>query len=317
MSSPKRGTKSPGTRPRTASTRRPQARRRPSFLRRYAPWLLVLSGLAIAGLVTIVVSTRGGTDSTPDRPFVGGDLHSLVVDPTDGGRLYVGGHEGVATSANGGRTWRQIETLEAADAMGWAFTEDLVLVGGHPGLRVSRDGGATFELQNETLPATDIHALGAGADVIYAASPQVGVFVSTDAGGSWTIRTTQVGHGFMGRILVDPEDSEHILAPDMQNGAVESLDGGRTWRALGGVPGAMWVSWDPRNTNHVMASNTGSAATTTDGGVTWRAVNVPPGASLVEISPEHPEVILAAGLEGTSARVWMSRDEGATWTAPS
>lgn len=315
MSSPRRGTKSLGRPRRMASTRHPPARRRPTFLRRFAPWLVGLSILAVAGVVAIVLTSRGTSDSPSDQPFVGGDLHSLVVDPTNGSRLYVGGHEGVATSPDGGATWRQVETLEGADAMGWAFTEDLVLVGGHPGLHISRDGGATFELQNENLPATDVHALGAGAGVIYAASPQVGVFASTDGGAAWAVRTSQVGQAFMGRILVDPGDPEHVLAPDMQYGAVESRDGGRTWRALGGVSGAMWVSWDPGNPGHVMASTMDSAAVTTDGGATWRTVNVPSGASLIEISPENPQVILAAALEGSNARVWMSRDEGATWTA--
>jgi photosystem II stability/assembly factor-like uncharacterized protein len=236
--------------------------------------------------------------------------------PATASRLYVGGHEGVAVSADGGRTWSQIESLDGADAMGWAFTDEDTLVGGHPGLFVSDDGGRTFRQDNEGLPATDIHALGSGAGVIYAASPQLGVFASTDGGASWEVRTDQVGQAFMGRILVDPRAPDYLVAPEMQAGAVESSDGGRSWSVLGGVPGAMWVSWDPADTDRIVVSGIGQAAVTEDGGRTWRDLPVPEGASVVEIDANDPDTLYAGVLDGTEALVWISRDGGSTWTMP-
>ncbi|MGH2653346.1 MAG: WD40/YVTN/BNR-like repeat-containing protein [Actinomycetota bacterium] len=237
-----------------------------------------------------------------------------MVNPVNPTRLFVGGHHGVASSTNGGKTWRPVDTLEGADAMGWAFSGERVLVGGHPGLFVSEDGGRSFERRNEGLPATDIHALGAADGVIYAASPQLGVFASLDGGRTWEVRTQEVGHSFMGGILVDPEDSDHVVAPDMSAGAVESTDGGRTWRALGGAPGAMWVSWEPEDTRHIVVSAMDQAAVTTDGGATWQPIDVPDGASLVEMSPDNPRTLYAAVHEGDAAVVWVSRDGGGTWT---
>lgn len=297
---------------RTASSKRPIRRRSP-WHRRPLTWVggVTLVGLATAGILL----TRAGDDATPPgQPFVGGDLHSLVADPASPSRLYVGGHEGVAVSTDGGRSWRQIESLAGADAMGWAFDDQTVLVGGHPGLFVSDDGGQTFRQDNEGLPATDVHALGSGPGVIYAASPQLGVFASLDGGASWEIRTEQLGHTFMGSILVDPEDPDHLVAPDMRAGAVESSDGGRTWSALGGVGGAMWVSWDPADIDWILVSGIGQAALTEDAGRTWRPLAVPEGASVVEMSPDDPDTLYAAALEGTDAAVWISRDGGSTWT---
>ncbi|HXF57374.1 MAG TPA: hypothetical protein VNO34_07360 [Actinomycetota bacterium] len=161
-------------------------------------------------MALVLLARDGGGHSTPTRPFVGGDLHSLVVDPESPARLFVGGHHGVAWSTDGGKTWRPVDTLEGADAMGWAFSGHRVLVGGHPGLFVSEDGGRTFERRNEGLPATDIHALGAAGQLVYAASPQVGVFASPDGGRSWQVRTEDVGQAFMGRILVDPNDGDAL-----------------------------------------------------------------------------------------------------------
>lgn len=269
--------------------------------------------LAGAAAAVIVLAASGADPPSPGGPFVGGDLHSLVVDPASPSRVFVGGHEGVAVSGDGGSSWGQVESLAGADAMAWAFTDEGILVGGHPGLYVSNDGGRTFQRESEGLPATDIHALGSGPGVIFAASPQVGVFASTDGGASWELRTDEVGQSFMGGILVDPEDPNHLVAPDMAAGAVESSDGGRTWSVLGGVGGAMWVSWDPGDTARIVVSGMGQAALTDDAGQTWGAVPVPEGASVIEISPHDPDTLYAGALEGTDAAIWISRDGGTTW----
>lgn len=312
----RKGAKGTGRPPKRTPTPRRPGRLPPA--RHRSSWTL-LAGLVVVGLgvAAVIALTRADTGpSSPGRPFVGGDLHSLVMAPATASRLYVGGHEGVAVSADGGRTWNQVESLEGADAMGWAFTDEGVLVGGHPGLFVSDDGGGTFRLDNEGLPATDIHALGSGAGVIYAASPQLGMFASTDGGASWEVRTDQIGQAFMGSILVDPGDPNHVVAPDMQAGAVESSDGGRSWSVLGGVQGAMWVSWDPADTDRIVVSGMGQAAQTRDAGGTWATMTVPDGTSIVEIDANDPDTLYAGVLEGTDAVVWISRDGGNTWTMP-
>lgn len=293
-------------RPGQTGSRRPS----PGPPRRPRVWWLL--PVAAAAVITVVLVTRGGDTAQGGEPFVGGDLHSLVVDPADPSRLYVGGHEAVAMSTDAGRTWRQVDSLDGADAMGWAFTKDQVMVGGHPGLFVSTDGGRTFHQRNEGLPSTDIHALGSGGRVLYAASPQVGVIASSDGGTTWTVASDQVGHSFMGRILVDPADPKHLVAPDMEAGAVESTDGGRSWRVLGGVGGAMWVSGS--FDDGLVVSGMDRAAVSTNGGRTWRPIAVPSGAVAVERSPTDAEVLYAAALRGSEALVWVSRDGGGTWT---
>lgn len=250
------------------------------------------------------------------NPVVGGDLHSLVVDPSDADTLYIGSHQGVSVSTDGGQSWEVIESLNGADAMGWAFTDGVTLVGGHPGISVSSESGNGFEPRNEGLPSTDVHALGAGEEVIYAGLAGAGTFASTDGGQSWEARSEGVGGAFMGRIVVDPEDDDHLLAPDMEGGAMESSDGGRSWQSLGGVPGAMWVSWDENDTDRMIVTTQGSAATTADGGQSWEPLEIPTGASIVEFSPHDPQLLFAAVLEAPEASVYVSRDRGETWARP-
>lgn len=312
QSRPKRGTTS------RQPTRRPPSRKKPPppWYQRY-PWLPWVVGLGVAAIV--VVALRSGSVDAPapgepgSNPVVGADLHSLAVDPENPDTIYTGSHQGVSVSTNGGETWEVIESLEGADAMGFAFSDDAVLVGGHPGISVSTDGGETFESRNDGLPATDVHALGSGESVIYAGLAGAGTFASTDGGTSWEPRSEEVGGAFMGRILVDPGDPDHVLAPDMQGGAMESTDGGRSWRSLGGIPAAMWVTWDGSDTDHIVAITQGAAVETTDGGETWNEFDVPDGTSLVEFSPDDPDVLYAAVLEDPVARVFVTRDGGGSW----
>jgi hypothetical protein len=278
----------------------------------------VVAAIVVLGAVALVAATykaRPEPSSASVAP-VGPDLHSFVVDPTEPERLWIGSHQGASMSDDGGETWRVVPSLAGVDAMGWAFLDDSILVGGHPGLSVSTDGGQNFEPRNEGLPATDVHALGAGETVIYAASPAVGVFASTDGGATWGLRTEEVGQGFMGAIRVDPADQDHLVAPDMAAGAVESTDGGRSWSALGGVRGAMWVTWDPANPDHIVATAPDAAAETTDGGSSWDRLEIPEGASIIELDPSDPRVLYAVVHEDPNAIVWISRNAGETWIKP-
>lgn len=276
-----------------------------------------LGAAALVVVVAVALTRSSGDDggasvTASDTAVVGGDLHSLVADPATPGRLYVGGHQAVARSDDGGRTWTDVGSLANADAMGWGFATNAIYVSGHPGLNRSDDGGRTFRRVNEGLPNTDVHAFGAGPSVLYGSSPAVGVFASTDGGGTWVERTGDAGQSFFGRVLVDAADGNRVRAADARTGVMESRDGGRTWNRVGLLPSAVWLS----EINGVaVASGPAGAARTRDDG-TWQVVELPAGAQLVEASAAESGVLYAAGLQGTQARVWVSRDNGQTWTRP-
>ena len=278
----------------------------------------IVAAVAAVGAAAVLVASRDGDspDATREPPssggVVGGDFHSLVADPTTPGRLFVGGHQAVSVSNDGGRTWARVDALDDADAMGWAISDSAVYVSGHPGLNRSTDGGATFRRTNDGLPDTDVHAFGASPSTMFAAGPGLGVVASTDEGKTWTPRTQEAGQSFFGRILVDSADDEELVAADARNGAVASIDGGRTWRRLGGPQVAVWVS---RSDATLYASGQ-TAATSTDGGATWTNLDLPDGASLVEADPTDPALLYAGVHSGDAVQVWVSRDGGATWARP-
>lgn len=299
--------------------RRPPARRPPppaaTSRRNLSPLALAATAVVAGVLVVLVVAlTRGNgnTGTSASGAFIGGDLHSIVA--MSDGRVYVGGHDGVAVTSDDGRTWTQVGSLARADAMGWGAQGNTVFVSGHPGLNRSDDNGATFRRTNTGLPDTDVHSFGAGATTLYGAGPRLGVVTSTDGGRSWQRRTTGAGQAFFGRILVDPTDDAHLLAADVQSGPVESRDGGRSWHPLGGLPAA-WLS-SPDGLRTLLLSGGGRAARSNDGGRTWQPIRLPAGAQLVEATPGDGQHLYAAGLADKNARLWTSTDGGATWNTP-
>lgn len=103
----------------------------------------------------------------------------------------------------------------------------------------------TTRARRHGLPDTDVHAFGAAGSTLYAAGPANGVIASTDGGKNWETRTDNAGQSFFGRILIGPNDDQHLVAADARAGAMESIDGGRAWRRLGVLSSGLCVRAAP------------------------------------------------------------------------
>jgi photosystem II stability/assembly factor-like uncharacterized protein len=276
---------------------------------------VLLAGVAVAAVLIFlfVRDKEGATPRTSSAGFTGGDFHSMVVDPQNPKRIFVGGHQAVSVSTDGGKSFRQVESLANRDAMGWGFVGSTIYVSGHPGLTVSADGGETFNEKNEGLPSTDLHSFGVGKGILYAASPAAGFFASTDEAETWRVVNSNRGRSFFGRMLVDSTNPDHLVAADAAAGVAETTDGGKTWRDLGGAQSTTWVSWDPRNPLLLIASGGTGAMRSEDGGTSWSPMDIPSGTSIVELDPTDPNVLYAGSHDGEAVTVQMSRDGGASW----
>ncbi|MFF7642985.1 WD40/YVTN/BNR-like repeat-containing protein [Streptomyces canus] len=313
--STKQGGATAAAKRRAAAKERAEAERRAERRKRQVAWSgAALAVLVVAGGGIYLAARDGGSSGTAgsgSAPVVGGDLHTVTV---IGNRLFVGGHAAVAVSRDGGKQWKDVSSLQGADAMGWAQTPDAVLVGGHPGLFRSTDGGVTFTKVTGAGAVADAHALGGTGKTLYVGSPESGLLASTDGGRSWKVRNAQAGRSMMGSILADPTDPAKLIASDMSKGLVSSSDGGRTWKSLGGPMGAMAAAWNPKDTRQIIAVGMSSAELSTDGGATWKQAALPQGASAVAYAPDG-KTLYAGVLDGQSARVYRSTDGATTWKA--
>ncbi len=283
---------------------------------RFAVGTVVFAIVVAVGAVAVRHRGESSSRTAPgsEGGLTGGDFHSLVADPSTVGRVFVGGHQAVSVSSDGGTSWAEVGALANVDAMGWAFNGGgEVWIGGHPGIVTSSGNMEAAQARNGGLPDTDVHALGGSGKTLYAAGPGIGLLRSTDDGATWTAASSTVGQSFFGRIAVDPEEPNHIVAADPGHGVFASVDGGVTWKQLTATP-ASWVS-SPDGLHTLYASGVQEATRSTDGGSSWSPLLLPETATMVEADPTTPRHLYAGAHDGERVRVWSSVDNGSTWQA--
>jgi len=192
-------------------------------------------------------------------------------------------------------------------------------VSGHPatwyfgavdgGIFKTTDAGVTWKPLFQHEPVASIGALAVAPSnpkVIYAgtgestirsgASYGDGVYRSDDGGKTWThVGLDQTRH--IGRILVDPNNPDHVVVAAMghawganaQRGVFVTTDGGKTWKKTLFVDehtGAVDLARDPGNPSSVFAT-------------TWNAERTP----WFQYPPQ----------QGAGSAIWHSTDGGNTW----
>jgi photosystem II stability/assembly factor-like uncharacterized protein len=280
------------------------------------PWLLY--GTAAAGLVAVVIALAltafdGGSTSgeqmsagLPDTP----DYHSLLVNPADPRKLVLGTHVGLYVSSDSGRHWR-FDALAGDDAMNLARPGgETIWLAGHQVFKRSTDGGATWsDVRPVGLPSLDIHGFTVDPrkpNVLYAAVAGQGLYRSRDGGRAFSLVSKDVGGSVMA-LAVLPDG--RILAGDMQQGLLESSNGGATWRQTLRAQ-LMGLAVNPSDAKRLLATGSGIALST-DGGRSWRSVlNLQDGVGPVAWSRSSPGRAYAVGLNRT---LYRSRDGGASW----
>jgi photosystem II stability/assembly factor-like uncharacterized protein len=286
------------------------------------PALMVFTILSLAvGAIVLSMSPGGQQTDSTERPYVGGHLHSMAVDPTNPEKVMVGGHDGAAMSNDGGKTWRQINDLEGTDPMGWVVSADeptKMYAGGHPGFYRSEDGGKTWSQDNSGLPGTDVHALGMdpqNPNYLYAYIVGHGVYRSPNSGVSWEPVNSEIGT--MGPILVDPQDPDTLYLA-LEDMFLRSDDAGKSWEQVGTIPGdvATWVAQERKAPDTFYAAS-GGVYKSADGGESWQQVGdgLPERVSVVEVAQSDPQIVYAGVLEGDTATVYRSEDGGESWEA--
>ncbi len=281
-------------------------------------WLYVAGASAAVAVIAIVLAVTvlggsgggGGAEEAaaglPDTP----DYHSLLVNRSDPRKLVLGTHVGLYVSSDAGRHWR-FDTLSGSDAMNLARPgRETVWLAGHLVFKKSTDGGETWsDVQPDGLPSLDIHGFAADpqhANVVYAAVAGQGLYRSGDGGQSFSVVSEQVGGNVMALAVLP---GGRILAGDMQQGLLESSDGGASWKQRLGAQ-LMGLAVNPSDPKRVVAAGSGIALST-DSARTWRSVlDLPEGVGPIAWSPTDPKLAYAVGFD---RMLYRSNDGGESW----
>ncbi len=247
----------------------------------------------------------------------------------------VGGERGVFKTTDGGRTWRNVLSVDqhtgAADVMLDPSDPDVLyaathqrerraynFVGGGPGSGIwkSTDGGETWTRLSKGLPTSDLGRIGLDVSrsrphTVYAVTEgsEQGVYRSDDGGATWR-KASDIASipWFFGEIRVDPTDPERVYHLGVQ--LQVSTDGGETWQATArevhADQHAMWIN--PENPAHLILGNDGGLYVSRDRGDSWDfSVNLPVAQFYaLALDMAEPFFGIAGGLQDNS-----------TWGGPS
>ncbi|HEV7744685.1 MAG TPA: YCF48-related protein [Pyrinomonadaceae bacterium] len=282
-----------------------------------------------------VADTPGATAADPGKYSddwrangpPGGDVRSLVVDPSNPDRFYLGTLDAqIYTSADAGKSWELLYNFNKPKL----FVDHIIVdprdsktlyVAAHRhkeagGFFKSVDGGRKWrespELKNEAL-----HSLtqsDSNPNVMIAGTFN-GVFRSDNSGDSWTQLPTYNTPGLVHveSLAIDPRTANTIYAGTWYL-PYKSTDGGQSWKSIkNGIiddSDIFAIDIDPRDANHVIASACSGIYETGNGGDSWTKVQgIPSQSRRTRAIVQHPSI---PGLvfAGTTEGFWRSERGG-------
>jgi hypothetical protein len=299
--------------PKPKSRRLPAAPATRSRPRRGSVIAVALGAAAAAvAAVVIVSSDDGGAPAADPGPV---HVHGLGVNPADGS-LFIATHTGLYRTAEGeSRAERVGESSQ--DTMGFTIVgPDRFLGSGHPDLRQdlppllglieSTNAGESWEPVS-LLGEADFHVLRSAGDRVYGYDASNDrLLASVDEGRTWEELQRP---GSMLDLAVHPVERNHVVASAQGPSGPAlfgSLDGGKSWRAIGQTLGLL--AWPAPDRLYAVTLD-GEVLLSADDGATFERrgqIGGEPAAFLAQDAS-----LYVALHDGT---IKQSGDGGATWT---
>lgn len=258
------------------------------------------------------------------------DVRTITIDPSSSSTLYAGTAQGVFKSTDGAASWsatpglqtgvRVLAIDQATPSTIYAGTEGLFTT---TGVFKSSDAGATWAASDAglgNLPIFSLAMVPGQPATLYAGSQGGGLFVTHDAGTSWT--SLPGSPSTVNAVSLDT--SGRVVYAGTPEGFYRSSDQGQTWVAQNIAFTTLTVSAllvDPASATTLYAgvgrpgSSGGGIYKTTNAGATWFASGggLPDRVVKALAASSQTPATLFAGT-GDSG-VFVSRDGGATWAA--
>jgi photosystem II stability/assembly factor-like uncharacterized protein len=218
----------------------------------------------------------------------GGDVRSIVVDPTNSQHFYFTTLDGqIYTSTDGGANWRLL----------YNFNRSMLVLD---------------NLKIDVRDSKIIYAAG------YVDKSSGGFFKSKDGGATWRESKEMRNHAIYA--MTQSDKNPDMLLLGANDGVFASFDAGENWQKISDekkTPGLIEVdslAVDPRNTDVIYAGTTYRPYKTTDGGKNWRLISKgmidDSDVFAIDISPRDPDTIFASACSG----IYLSKNAGEQWT---
>jgi photosystem II stability/assembly factor-like uncharacterized protein len=232
-----------------------------------------------AALVAIIFAVCGNGQAMVWMPFGpdGGDARALAADPHDSKHLYLGAANGwMFESRDGGVAWKRLARVGKRD--------DLVL-------------------DNIVVDAADSKHIVVGAWVL--GSSDGGLFVSHDAGLSWTSNADMAGQSIRS-LTAAPSDPKTIVAGTLK-GVYRSVDGGTKWQQISeegsqDLHEVESIAIDPADPKIIYAGTWHLPWKTTDSGAHWSSIKEgvidDSDVFSIIVDPNKPSVVYASACSG-------------------
>ena len=267
----------------------------------------------------------------PVGPF-GGDARSLVADPSDPNRMFLGPSTGqVYVTRDAGRQWTRLAGLEAPS--NWVVDHLAIdpaapqvvyaamwsLGSGGGGVFKTTDGGRTWRtlegMQGQSVRAL---ALAPSRSQSLVAGTLEGVFRSADAGEHWQ-RISPLGHAELHSVesvAIDPRDPQ-ILYAGTWHLPWKTTDGGAHWTSIkqGMIDDSdvFSIAIHPARPERIYATACTGIYRSDNAGANWKKIQGIPNSSrrthTLALDPRDPEVLYA----GTTEGLWRTPDGGTSW----
>ncbi|MGB7844495.1 MAG: YCF48-related protein [Candidatus Acidiferrum sp.] len=284
---------------------------------------------AIISLTILAVTCAGSVRAQMWRQVgpPGGTVISLVADPNDGKRMFLGTADGhVFFSNDEGGHWQLLSRIgtgqddvithiivDRRDA-NRLYASSWALYSGGGGVYRSDDAGRTWNiigLAHETVRAL---AQSPTDPKLFLAGSLTGVYRSQDDGASWT-KITPNNHPDLNRfdsVAFDPKDNDVIYAGTYHL-PWKTSNGGKDWfpvvKGMIDDSDVMNIIVDPANPENVHAVACSGIYHSLNGGREWvkykSIPNVYRRTQLIRMDPSNPEVLYA----GTTSGLWKTVNE--------
>ncbi len=306
---------------------------------RYLITAIVVTGLALVGLRAPEKQVQVETSSFPWEPVGPNNLgHNLYAAIRVGNTVYVGSaFGGLFRSTDGGRSWSVVPdfNLNQNGASIWRCPSVTTLATDGINLFV---GTAAAILANPSGISVSAIPTTKGGVMGYVGRPGMGVFVSTDGGNTfqpapatWNGSAISYTHSTTDWLVVTAMDAAHgkVLAATHDTLYVSSDNlataSGLNFKSTRRITSVVWGE----NDQTIFIANTDSLYRSTNGGATFQSLTSalprPAGVNLNQLtggnvlivrSPSDPKTlyVATANASGNLVGVWISRDNGDTWT---